>query len=197
MIMFGRILGALMFRKGVYGEIEKDTSFTSTAWLIVVVALLLSQLGAAVGKIDPQNFSMGGLIIGALLATIFGVVGFIVGVLVINFVGKTVFHAEVTADELVRTLGLASIWNAVGVLGLVGLISPDLMCVVSPVQIIAAILGFAAWLIATKEALDLEWLQTIVTLVIGWVINMVIVILLAGIVGGVVAVALGLSGATG
>lgn len=195
--MFDRILGVLMFRKGVYGEVEKDTSFTSTAWLIVVVSLFLSQLGAAVGKIDPQNFNLVGLIIGALLATIFGVVGFIVGVLVINFVGKSVFHAEVTRDELVRTLGLASIWNTVGVLGLIGLISTDLVCVVSPIQIIAVILGFAAWLIAAKEALDLDWLQTIVTLVIGWLINMVIVLLLAGIVGGIVAVALGLSGATG
>ena len=33
-----RIIGALTFRPGIYKEVEKDTSFTTTAWLLVAAS---------------------------------------------------------------------------------------------------------------------------------------------------------------
>jgi hypothetical protein len=103
------------------------------------------------------------------VGTIFAVIGFAVGALVINWVGRTVFKAEVSFDELVRTLGLAYVWQVVGVLGILSAISTTLSCVISPVLFITAIATIAAWFIAAKEALDLEWLQTIITVVLGWI----------------------------
>ena len=44
-MLVNRIIGAFTFRKGVYAEVEKDTSFTTTAWILVVVASFLNQLG--------------------------------------------------------------------------------------------------------------------------------------------------------
>ena len=41
-----RIIGAFTFRKGVYAEVEKDTNFTTTAWILVVVVALLTKYGA-------------------------------------------------------------------------------------------------------------------------------------------------------
>ena len=35
-----RIIGAFTFRKGVYADVEQDTSFTTTAWMIVATALV-------------------------------------------------------------------------------------------------------------------------------------------------------------
>ena len=49
---------------------------------------------------------------------------------------------------------------------------------------VAWILGLVAWFIAAKEALDLEWLQTIVTVFLGW-IALVIITALAGLVLGI------------
>ena len=43
-----RIIGAFTFRKGVYEEVEQDTDFTRTAWLIVVVVAFLELLGSFV-----------------------------------------------------------------------------------------------------------------------------------------------------
>ena len=44
--MMERIIGAFTFRKEVYQEVEKDTTFHPTAWMIVAVVAFLSQLGA-------------------------------------------------------------------------------------------------------------------------------------------------------
>jgi hypothetical protein len=125
------------------------------------------------------------------VGTIFAVAGFAVAAFVINWVGRTVFNADVTFDELVRTLGLAYVWQAVGVFGILAAISDTLGCVLAPLMIIAWVLMIIAWFIAAKEALDLEWVQTIVTVVIGWIVLIVI----TAVIGGLVLGAIGLGAA--
>ena len=124
-----RIIGAFTFRSGVYKEVEEDTTFTTTAWLLVIVIGFLDQLGSAA---QPNLIKWLG---GAVVGTIFVAIGFAVGAFIINWVGRTVFNAEVTFDELVRTLGLAYVWNIVGVLGVLGAFSPALLCLVLPAAV--------------------------------------------------------------
>jgi hypothetical protein len=172
-----RIIGAFTFRKGVYAEVEQDTSFTTTAWVLVAVVAFLNQLG---------SYATGNLVnwlIGAVVGTIFTVVGFAVGALVINWVGRTVFNADVTFDEMVRTLGLAYVWNVVGVLGILSAFSTALSCMLAPVMVISVVLMVIAWFVAAKEALDLEWLQTIITVILGW-IALIVITALAGLILG-------------
>ena len=90
-----RIIGALTFRRGVYDDVEKDATFTQTAWIIVAVTGFLNQLGSS------------GNLIGAIIGTIFAVIGFFVFCWIVNWVAHQVFKADVTTNELVRTLGLA------------------------------------------------------------------------------------------
>jgi len=52
-----------------------------------------------------------------------------------------------------------------------------------PLLCIGSILGFASWFIAAREALDLETGQTIITVLIGWVV-VFLVTAVAGIVLG-------------
>jgi len=190
-MLIERIIGAFTFRKGVYAEVEKDTSFTTTAWILVVVIAFLSQLGSNASSNLVQ------WLVGAVVGTIFAVIGFAVAALVINWVGRTVFKADVTFEELVRTLGLAYVWQVVGVIGAVAAFSAALSCLVAPVMIIGSILMVIAWFVATKEALDLEWVQTIVTVVIGGIALLVIMIV-AGIVLGLLGLGAGaLGGALG
>jgi len=172
-----RIIAAFTFRREVYREVERDTTFTQTAWLLVVVVAFLSQLGSSASD-NLVNW-----VIGAVVATIFAVIGFAVGAFVINWVGRTVFNAEVTFEELVRCLGLAYVWNIVGVVGILANFSDALACLLAPVTFIAWILGLISWFVATKEALDLEWVQTIVTVILGW-IALFVVSLIAGVVLG-------------
>ena len=173
-----RIMGAFTFRKGVYAEVETDASFTSTAWLLIAVVSFLNQLGTnASGEI--VNW-----LVGAVVGTVFAVLGFAVGAFVISWVGKTIFNADVTFEEMVRTLGLAYVWNVVGFIGVLSAISTALTCLLAPVMIIAAIATAVAWFIAAKEALDLDWGQTIITVILGW-IALFIITAISGVVLGI------------
>jgi hypothetical protein len=185
-MLTNRIVGAFTFRREVYAEVEQDLSFTSTAWMLVVVVNLLNQLGSLAGG---SVRGIGDWVIGAVLGTVFAVIGFAAAAFVISIVGRSVFKAQVTFDELVRTLGLASVWNVIGFLAILGAISGVLVCIVSPALILGAILGLIAWFVAVKEALDLEWVQTIVTVVIGFIVLLIVnavaalILSLFGIVG--------------
>jgi hypothetical protein len=172
-----RIIGALTFKKEVYAEVENETSFTSTAWLIVVVVAFLNQLGT------QSAGGIGGRIVAAIIGTVFAVGGFALAALVISLVGRQLFNADVTFDEMVRTLGLAYVWNIIGVVGIISVISQALVCVLTPVLIIAGLLGLVSWFIAAKEALDLEWGQTIITVIIGAVAQWVIMAIAGLIIG--------------
>jgi len=179
-MLMDRIIGAFTFRKGVYAEVENDASFTSTAWLIVAVVAILNQIGT------NASTNVLGWLGGAVVGTLFAVAGFAVGAWVINWVGRAVFHADVTFEEMVRTLGLAYVWNVIGFLGIfVGFI-PALGCLLGPIMVLAVIALIVAWFIAAKEALDLEWLQTIVTVLLGWIALVVIVM-----IGGAILAMLG------
>ena len=173
-----RIMGAFTFRKGIYAEVEQDAGFTSTAWLLVVVVAFLNQLGTKASG-DIVNW-----LVRAVVGTIFTVVGFAVGAFVISWVGKTFFNADVTFEEMVRTLGLAYVWNVVGFIGVLSVVSTALSCLLAPVMILAAIATIVAWFIAAKEALDLEWGQTILTVILGWV-ALFIISLISGLVLGI------------
>ncbi len=171
-----RIIGAFTFRSGVYREVEEDAAFTQTAWLLVIVVAFLNQLGAhASGR--PLRW-----LLGAVLGTVGAVIGFAVGSFIINWVGRAVFNAKVTFEELVRTLGLAYVWNVVGILGILGF-SRALSCLLAPVRVIAWVLGLLSWFVAAKEALDLEWTPTIVTVILGWIALFVIMLVTGAVLG--------------
>ena len=176
-----RIIGAFSFRKGIYAEVEQDASFTSTAWLLVAVVAFLNQLGANASR------GLANWLVGTVVGTIFAVIGFAVGAFVINWVGRALFKADVTFEEMVRTLGLAYVWNVVGVIGILSALSGALSCVLAPIMVIATILMVVAWFVAAKEALDLEWLETVVTVVLGWV-ALFIITLISGLVLGILGV---------
>jgi hypothetical protein len=172
-----RIIGAFTFRSGVYGEVEEDANFTRTAWILVAVVAFLNQIGSFASS-ELVNW-----VVGAVVGTIFALIAFAVGALVINWVGRGVYKADVTFDELVRTLGLAYVWQVVGVLGVLSAFSTALSCLLAPVMIIAAILLIVAWFIAAKEALDLDWVKTIITVILGW-LSLIVITAIAGIVVG-------------
>ncbi len=175
-----RIIGAFTFRKGVYAEVEHDPSFTTTAYIIVAIVAILNQIGAnALGGFDNLLGWAGGTVVG----TIFALVAFAVGVAVVSWVGRTIYKAEVTYDELVRTLGLAYVWQVIGVIGVLSAVSLSLTCIVAPIQLVAALAGLAAWFVAAKEALDLEWIQTIITVVAAWIVVLIITFVAGAIIG--------------
>ena len=184
-MLIERIIGAFTFRKAVYAEVERDSTFTNTAWILVAAVAFLNQLGSR----SYDSFT--NRIFGSVVGTVVVLAGFAFGVWVISWLGRSLFNADVTFDELIRTLGLAYVWNVVGFIGILASFSGALSCVLAPALFVATILGLIAWFIAAKEALDLEWVQTIVTVVIGWAVMTAIVL----VIGGAIISALGLTAA--
>ena len=188
-MLINRIGGAFSLRKSVYAEVEKDESFTATAWILVVVVAFLSQLGSFASSSDPL-----GWLLGTIVGTILAIIGFVVGVLVINWAGRIIFKADVRFNELVRTLGLAYVWQVVGVLGIPIAFFDVFSGELYVIQVLAVVMLIISWLVAAKEALDLGWLQTGVTVLLGWIaqfsISTVIAALALGLLG-LVAAALG------
>jgi hypothetical protein len=174
-MLTNRIIGAFTFRKGVYAEVEQDTTFTRTAWILVIVVAFLNQLGSYASE-DFLDW-----VIGTGIGWLTAVIGFAVAAVIINWVGRAVFNAEVTFDELVRTMGLASVWTVIGVLGALTAFSDALTCLLGPAMIIAWIAMVVAWCVAVHEALDLGWVQTIVTVLVGF-IPFLIIMALTGVV---------------
>lgn len=187
-----RIIGAFTFRSGVYAEVEKDSGFTTTAWLLVAVVAFLNQLGS------NASTSVGRWLLNTVWGTALGVAGFAVAAVVINWAGRALFKADVTFNELVRTLGLAYVWNIIGVFGVLSAFSTALACLLSPVMVISAVALVIAWFVAAKEALDLEWGQTIITVILGFAALLVVMIggaLILGLFGFGLASLAGLVGA--
>jgi hypothetical protein len=174
-MLIDRIIGAFTFRKGVYAEVEEDATFTTTAWIIVALVAFLNQVGSY------ASGDLAGWLIGAVVGTIFTVIGFAVGALVINWVGRALYSADVTFHELVRTLGLAYVWNVIGVLGVLGLLGEGTACVLGLVMFIAWISTVIAWFRTVREALDLTTGKTLITVLLAG-LAMLAIALIAGLV---------------
>ena len=151
-MLMNRIIGAFTFRKEVYAEVERDTEFTQTAWFLVVVISFLNRLG----QLPAYGFGqIGQWLISTLIFVVFSVAGFALGAFVLSWLGQKLYKAEVDFGEMVRVLGLAYVWNLVGLIGILGFI-PFLGCLLAPLVFVAAIAGLVSWLFAAKEALDLD-----------------------------------------
>jgi hypothetical protein len=152
-----------MFRREVYSEVEKDTTFTTTAWLLVIVVAFLNNFGS---NASANFFNW---MRNTFVQTIFAIVGFALAAFVMNWVGRALFKADVTFEEMVRTLGLAYVWNVVGIIGALAAFSSLLSCVLAPALVLGWIMLVVSWFVAAKEALDLDTGQTIVTVILGWI----------------------------
>ncbi len=114
-------------------------------------------------------------LVGAGIGVVTAIAGFAIAAAVISWVGRGKYNADVTFGELVRTMGLASIWTAVGVLGIIAAFSKALSFILGPVIVISWVALVVAWFVAVHEALDLTWEKTFITVIIGlipWAIFM-------------------------
>jgi len=177
-----RIIGAFTFRRGVYLEVETDTTFTTTAWILVIVVAFLAQVGTFASS------NLVGWLTAAVGGTIGVVIAFALACFVIQWVGRTLFNAEVTLGEMIRTLGLAYVWQIIRVVGALAAFAPTLAWLQSLTLLVGLLLGLIAWSVAVKEALDLPWIQTIVTVILGFIVWVAIVFGVQLTLTGVVSV---------
>ena len=166
-----RIIRAAMLDVNLYEEVEADKGAMGQAMGIVV----LSSIAAGVGLIEKGGFS------GIFTGTIASLFGWYVWAYLTYFIGtKFLPEPQTEADhgELLRTIGFSSSPGLIRVLGII----PGLGSVVFSA---AAIWMLVAMVVAVRQALDYNsTLRAVGVCVIGWVTQILILMLLFSILGG-------------
>ncbi len=168
-----RIIRAAKLDVNLYEEVEADKGALGQAMGVVI----LSSIAAGVGSSGVGGF------VGILVGTIGALIGWYVWAYLAYFIGTKFFpEPQTKADhgELLRTVGFASSPGLIRVLGII----PGLRGIVF---LFASIWMLVAMVIAVKQALDYRsTLRAVGVCMIGWVIQIIIIMLLFSILGGAV-----------
>ena len=166
-----RIIRAAKLDVGLYEEVEADTRAMGQAMGVVV----LSSVAAGVGSIGRGGPG------GILMGTIAALIGWYVWAYLTYFIGtKFLPEPQTKADvgQLLRTIGFSSSPGLIRVLGII----PGWGSIVF---LVASIWMLVAMIIAVRQALDYEsTLRAVGVCIIGWIIQLLILVLLFSILGG-------------
>jgi uncharacterized membrane protein YjjP (DUF1212 family) len=167
-----RIIRSAKLDTRLYEEIEADKSAMRQAMLVVVFSGVAAGLG---------NLSKGGLS-GVLLGTIASLAGWYIWAILIYLIGtKLLPEPQTRSDigELLRTIGFSSSPGLIRVLGVIPGLEGGVFFVVATVWMLAAMV------IAVRQALDYTGtLRAVVVCVIGWIVQVLIIMLLFYLFGG-------------
>ena len=165
-----RMFRAAKLDAQLYEEVEADRDATVQAMTVVVLAAVAAGIG-----------SLGsGSALGIVTGTIVGLLSWLVWAFLTYFIGTRLLpEAETSADygELLRTIGFSSAPGLIRVFGII----PGLGV---PVFLVAGIWMLVAMVIAVRQALDYtSTLRAVGVCLIGWVIQVVILVLAAPLIG--------------
>ena len=172
-VMINRVLRAAQLDREFFKEAEADTSLNQEALTIVIIVSVLAGIGSFIGTLR-QGF--GAAILGLFVTTLIGVANYYIWAYVTHFIGTNMFEGEADVGELLRVLGYAS--------------GPRLLSFFQFIPCLGAILAFAGgiWALVVgffgvQEALDLDTTETLVTVVLGWIVIFIISAIVTSVLG--------------
>lgn len=162
--MFNRIIGVLSLNAKTFEEIEGDESaITQAAIIVAAVAIIGGVVGGAIATFGGGSFIK--VLIGGIINAF---LGWVVWAGVTQLVGTKVFGGNATFMEMLRVLGFA---QAPGILGIIPIIG----------GFIGLIWSAAAGFIAVRQGLDLDNTKAILTIIIAFVVNAIVISVVNGI----------------
>ena len=180
--IISRVTRVFTFDLTVFQEVEKDLTATQQAWAVVVIVAVVSGIGSAIGGLIEGGGFLG-LIIGLVLTPIFALIGYFLWAFVTYWAGVNLFQAQTDFNEMQRVIGFAYAPNVLGLLSFIPCVGPL-------ISLAGGIYALVLSVMAVKEGLDVEWPQAIITCIIGWIVNVILVSgLMAVIMGAVVGAA--------
>jgi hypothetical protein len=195
--MLDRIMGVITLKAPIYRQIADDKNDTMNAAIIVVVARLISGFFSGLVSVDSTgtgaSANIVAAVIGAILTVIVGLIAWVISAWVLAFVAKAL-GGKTDTSEMLRVTGYVEIFSLVGVLSILGLITPALLCVVGIIGLVVGILRLIGYVIGVREAAEFSTTNAIITAVIAAVVNFII---FAVIFGALFAIFAGVMVATG
>jgi hypothetical protein len=179
--LFNRVMRAALLDKEFYKEAEADTSLNQEALLVVILVSVAGGIGAFINGLMNRGF--GAALLGLIVASVIGVVNYYIWAYVTHFIGTNLFKGEADPGELLRVLGYASGPRLLSLLGFIP-------CIGGLISLAGGIWALVAGFFGVREALDLDTTETLVTVILGWLVILIISAIISGIFG-VGAVGLG------
>lgn len=176
--LVNRMVRAARLEPQLYEEVEADTSALSQAMLVVAISSAAAGIGVGL-----RSLVGGGEASGVGVALLVGVAGALLTWFIWAFlaylIGTTLLKGPNTSSnigETLRTIGFST--------------SPGILRIFSFIPVVGEILVFAinvwmliAMVIAVRQALDFETWRAVVTTLIGFVIQLVVLVVLLAISG--------------
>jgi Yip1 domain. len=191
-------MGVITLKAPIYRQIADDKTGTMSAAMIVVVARLVSGFFSGLVNVDAQTggatVSIIGAVLAAILTVIVGLIAWVVSAWVLAFVAKAM-GGKTDTSEMLRVTGYVEVFGLVGILSVLGLISPALLCVVGIIGLVAGILRLIGYVIGVREAAEFSTTNAIITAVIAAVVNFIIFAVIYGFLFAIVAGAVLVAGA--
>lgn len=172
--MIDRVLRAAKFDVLFFNKVEADPSLNQEALMVVVLVSGLSAVGSFISGLIYGRF--GGALLALISTVLLGVVNYYIWGYLTHYIGNALFDATSDPGELLRVLGYASGPNALGFFSFIPRLGGF-------VGFIGSIWALAAGFIGVREALDIETMETLITVVIGWVIIMIITFVVNSVIG--------------
>lgn len=172
--MVDRVLRAAKLDVDFFNEVEADPSLNQEALMVIVLVSAISAVGSFISGLMGGRF--GAALIALITTVLMGVVNYYIWGYITHFIGSSLFDATSDPGEVLRVLGYAS---GPRVLGFFSFIP----CVGGLVGLVGAIWALVAGFIGVREALDLDTVETLITVIIGWVLVMIITFAVSSILG--------------
>jgi hypothetical protein len=166
--IINRAMGVLQLNDATYEEIEHDTSATTQAAIIVIVA----GIAAGIGAITDEWYAI-------FVSPIAALISWVVGAYFIYLVGTRVIPSGMTEADLgqvLRLLGFAAVTGIANVLGFI----PVLGAIVA---LVAGIWGIVITVKAIMHALEMSVLRAIATAILAFIVQVLVLAIIGGILG--------------
>lgn len=158
--LVGRMVGAATLDVATYEEVEHDTTATTQAGAVVVLAAI------AQGVASPYT--------GVIYGVVSSLIGWIVMAGLTFFIGTRLFKGTATWGELLRTLGFATAPGLLHILGIIPILGGLVGFIVMLWVLVAIVIGI-------RQALDVTTGKAVVTGLLGVIAWGMISMLLPGI----------------
>lgn len=148
--MLDNIIGVFKLDPMTFERIEKDSTQTGPAALIVILVSILAGLGNAVfNSFSDRPFFTG--LIGGIIAVL---LGWVLWSALTWFIGTRLFNGQADLGEMLRVIGFAYAPQVLSIIPCIG-------------GIIGLIWTLAAGFVAIRQGLDLDNTKTLITIGVG------------------------------
>jgi len=168
-----RMVRAARLDVSLYEEVEADITATNQALMVVVLVAVAAGIGQAIAASTSGPGSPGiiGPVIGSVVSAL---LGWAVWSYVVYFVGTRFMGGTATYGELLRTLGFAETPSILLILSFIPILG-------GLASLVALVWRLVAGFIATRQALDLDNMRTLIAILLGLVALVVVVTIVGAI----------------